>query len=157
MIRITINEGLTLYEASNGNRFPYLWANFSRKQYNPFNKGWWINLKEIVISFVNPEIFIQNNDEEDEGDILEEIIDESNEIKTRNKDFRGSNQVSSTIGKSFNNNAMIMSEDGSSFYKPYSKNSKEIINWTRYRIYTPLDLLESPLRPILLVHLHNNC
>ena len=53
---MSVIKNLTDHEGYNWRRLPYLWRSMRKDYFNPFDKGVKGNIKEMWISFLNPEI-----------------------------------------------------------------------------------------------------
>lgn len=74
-------KNLTDFEVKNWMRLPYLWRNMRKDVYNPFNKGLYLNIREIIECYNDPEI------KYDSPSIDIGISDNSNIIVDRDTDI----------------------------------------------------------------------
>lgn len=128
-----ITKNLTYQESNNCSRFSYLWANFSRMFFNPFDRGIIKNIKDCYSSYLDSDLsykkFRSNKNEYSEISICDKIenkpltsVDHSNcdkldvlneseinvvEIKSNNEQKNSNYQLNQ-----YNNNSIFHKENG---------------------------------------------
>lgn len=128
---------LTQYERYNIIRLPYLWANFGKVFYNPFDKGFCGNLRELFANWLDKKNYLPrstNDTAASENTIID--IPEQNPVPL------GSSQ---NIKYEICSTEILYTEDGT-YYEPYDKSTIIDVNWNRLRIYSVMDVLNSPIR-----------
>lgn len=151
-------KNMTDYEGHNWRRLPYMWKSPNKHFYNPFDKGFKFNLKELWKSFRNPGLESDSrvsdtshsiiNLDDDVSTILEVIEDKELDTIVDNLTTDPNKPPMLThfdkLNKPFE---PVTSYDKQIVYCRYDQN--EIINWTRIRLFTVFDVPNSPFREIL--------
>lgn len=158
LIKMSVIKNLTDHEGYNWRRLPYLWRSMRKDYFNPFDKGVKGNLKEIWISFCNPQIkladrinlsmesnvnistSINTNMSENEG------VDSSFGLETQNLK---KNENFQNFGN-FENFENFITKDFNVVYRQYSGKVDDYINWNKVRFYTIFDLKNSPFRDVIM-------
>ena len=145
VFKILFNN-LTYAETLN-NRLTYLLKDYSRNFYNPFEKSFFKTLWEMIINTLNINIYKQSLNEENnyipinESTSTELIEDNDNPV-----DFEQEIKAFKLILKLKEPFKTFISKDGHVHKKT---NGFEINNWNLLRIYTVMDLSNSPFAEIL--------
>ena len=170
-------RNLTEYEYGNQMRLPYLWKNAQKEFLNPFDRGCLNNFKEVWAGFRNRELDLDRkiNDElmkneNFNGCSVRNLVDEKfiNAKNSCDDDFIFlNNEINLENNLTIENPAGIdhketrtkifeyfVTNDNQIYYQVYNPDiDSKTINWNRIRLYTILDLINSPFRKILLISL----
>lgn len=143
-------KDLSLHEKTDFRFVTYLQSEpFSRRFFNPFDKGVKRNIQELLVNTFNTNIY--KNYEESYGH-LEEIIEEqninNNKYYCKNDDKTAYQQMV----KLSENFEPVVSSKGF-IYK--MTDGKEIINWNKLRMYTVFDLTNSPFKDAMVKQAKN--
>ena len=166
---ITVNllKNITFYENKNFGRLTYLSNNISlRGFFNPFDKGWLLNFKELIVNLFDIDIYIEykiksknNNDnlinKPTQNNLKEEEIDDEEKMvpgqiynldefyrKKELKAFKNMLKISGPCEP-------FISQKGNIYKKVYGG---EIINWNRLRLFTVFDIIDSPFTVNMINH-----
>jgi hypothetical protein len=177
LIKRSIFQNFTENEKNNWKRLPYLWRNVNKEFFNPFNRGCWINLREVWVSFMNYQIDISEKINIDlmKNENLNETaynltVNEDKFLKVNSstaeddyaclkkeckegdeKKSDDSERVTNYIKKLQSNYEYFLSFDNQLCYQTYDDNpQRNPVNWNRRRLYTVFDLMNSPFRKILI-------
>jgi hypothetical protein len=176
VIRKGLLCNLTENERKNWLRLPYLWRNSSKEFFNPFDRGSWNNFKDVWASWRNKELDISDRInielmKNENLNVTSEILDvcqaknidksvisvnsteddfvflnnESLDSKTHGS--AGTDKTKESVDK-FQMDYFITSDEQICYLTYDPKNFRRPINWTRIRIYTIFDLINSPFRKI---------
>lgn len=165
-VKMGIAKSLTDYEGYTWRRLPYLWKNMRKEFFNPFDKGVKRNLKEMWLCFINPSLDKMNYSANDKNEFtffsngtqILTIDEEKSNIqdaeKNENSHGLGGDQPSQNSSLSVTPSLdSLVTHDGQVIYRPYNGNLQDLINWNRIRIYSILDIKNSPFREIVLKQL----
>lgn len=150
-------KNLTDYEGYNWRRLPYLWGSMRKDYFNPFDKGWIANLKEVWLSFLNPSIKlrekislrlnanenltgrsnISSNNEIPDDIMILDLKDSDNQSEGEMKNLEKATEP-------------FTPSDNSVIYRQFNGDKNDIINWTKIRLYTVFDLKNSPFREVVM-------
>ncbi len=145
VFKILFNN-LTYAETYN-NRLTYLLKDYSRNFYNPFSKNCIKTLWEMIINTLNINIYKQSlNEDNNYIPINESSPTELIEENDNNIDFEQEIKAFKLILKLKEPFKTFISKDGHVHKKT---NGFEINNWNLLRIYTVMDLSNSPFAEIL--------
>lgn len=155
LVKMSVIKNLTDHEGYNWRRLPYLWRSMRKDYFNPFDKGVNGNLKEIWISFCNPEIKLADRINLS----MESNVNISTSINSNLSEHEG---VDSSFGletqnlkknenlQNFQNFENFITKDFNAVYRQYSGKVDDYINWNKVRFYTIFDLKNSPFRDVIM-------
>lgn len=153
-------KNLTMYEAKNQRRITYLYKDFSKEYFNPFDKGPSKNLKEIWINFydtfsknsrpriVNGNIPLPSDEEADIG-----INGQDNEARMSQLKMEG-DLGAFKMFLELNKDSPPFSSSSGYIYKKIEEG--EIINWNVIRVYTIFDISNCSFKNLLVQQAEEN-
>ena len=153
-------KNLTMYEAKGQRRITYLYKDFSKEYFNPFDKGVAENLKEMWINFydmfskdtrpkiVNGNIPLPSDEEADIN-----MNQQNNETKMNQLKMQGE-LGAFKIFLELNKDSPPFSSSLGHIYKKIEEG--EIVNWNVIRIYTIFDIANCPFKHLLVQQAEEN-
>lgn len=149
-----------MYEAKGQRRITYLYKDFSKEYFNPFDKGMAENLKEMWINFydmfskdtrpkiVNGNIPLPSDEEADIN-----MNQQNNETKMNQLKMQGE-LGAFKIFLELNKDSPPFSSSLGHIYKKIEEG--EIVNWNVIRIYTIFDIANCPFKNLLVQQAEEN-
>ena len=152
---------MTYSESVTWKRLPYLWMHMSKKFFNPFDKkSCLLNLKESLQSFIDAPLEKKYTDVNDISELIDRNqiklnlktetkklteFEEKTNIDNENHITRSISGIIFYIYKEYG----FVSKSKECYYNQFYGDQETSINWTKYRIYTLMDIYNSPMKKIV--------
>lgn len=148
---ISFVKNITLYESKNITRLPYLWKSFKKNYFNPFDRGYINNTLDMLYSweFNILKKFLKSKETKyiDKNNTNNKILKITS---VNNKACDSEDSVLNTININTEDlEENINNSNTDNLFNPDTYNPSELklkrVNWTKLRLYTILDIKNSPI------------
>lgn len=159
----TLLDNLTFYERKMSRSLSYLFYDYRREFYNPFDKGKLSNFKEVI---QNCFLFISSSNSNRE--LINEKIEIINEIEeNQNKKIVEQNKNFNQLNPNSKQGQIETFKIFLELEKPFDEfissrglvikkiNGKNIVNWSTLRIYNIFEIENSPFKNIMIMQAKN--
>ena len=167
---ITINllKNLTFEESRDLDRMTYLAEDiYLNEFFNPFDKGWLLNFKELIINLFDIDIYLEYkiksknnninlNNQSNENNLKEKKDDEDEEKIVPGQVYNTDEFYQKEERKSYKSMLKLsepcepfISQKGNIYKKVYGS---EIINWNILKLFTVFDIIDSPFTVNMINH-----